>query len=108
MCDQVIARKFPVVLLIFVLGVTANPQLDIPQFSDTNPQQNPPNDPRTNNQFRGDIRQLLQQLDVQGSEQCTNNVAAQWNYETNINQLTQLGAVRLFTSTNITLKHISA
>ncbi|GLV45363.1 Ance-3 [Carabus blaptoides fortunei] len=93
MCDQVIARKFPVVLLIVVLGVTANPQLDIPQFSDPIPPQNPPNDQRTNNQFRGDIRHLLQQLDVQGSEQCTNNVAAQWNYETNINQLTQLGAL---------------
>lgn len=47
--------------------------------------QNPP--------FNGDLRQLLQALDVQASEQCTNNVAAQWNFETNVNQATQLEAV---------------
>lgn len=40
-----------------------------------------------------DIRGLLQALDVQSSQQCTNNVAAQWNFETNVNQVTQLEAV---------------
>lgn len=40
-----------------------------------------------------DIRGLLQALDVQASQQCTNNVAAQWNFETNVNQVTQLEAV---------------
>lgn len=41
----------------------------------------------------GDIRALLQALDVQASQQCTNNVAAQWNFETNVNEATQLEAV---------------
>lgn len=45
--------------------------------------------------YNGDIRQLLQALDLQASQQCTNNVAAQWNFETNVNQATQLEAVSL-------------
>lgn len=45
------------------------------------------------NKFNGDIRRLLQGLDVQASQQCTANVAAQWNFETNINEATQLEAV---------------
>lgn len=47
----------------------------------------------TRNRVNGDIRGLLQALDLQASQQCTNNVAAQWNFETNINQATQLEAV---------------
>lgn len=43
--------------------------------------------------YARDIRRLLQALDVQASQQCTNNVAAQWNFETNVNQVTQLEAV---------------
>lgn len=151
MCEQVIMRKLPVVLLILVVVVLADPQLNLPpQYPDNNPNYNPGNNPQyqggnpqfqggnpqfqggnpqyqggnpqyqggnpqypdqtqnpqypdqnlgnVNNQrtspgYRGDIRVLLQQLDVQGSQQCTNNVAAQWNYETHINQATQLEAV---------------
>lgn len=55
-----------------------------------------PEDPRyedVDRNYRGDIRQLLQDLDLQASQQCTNNVAAQWNFETNVNQGTQLEAV---------------
>ncbi|XP_050313314.1 angiotensin-converting enzyme [Anthonomus grandis grandis] len=44
--------------------------------------------------YRGDIRSLLQALEVQASQQCTNNVAAQWNFETNVNQVTQLEALQ--------------
>lgn len=43
--------------------------------------------------YNGDIRQLLQALDLQASQQCTSNVAAQWNFETNVNQVTQLEAL---------------
>lgn len=43
--------------------------------------------------FNGDIRRLLQALDLQTSQMCTNNVAAQWSFETNVNQVTQLEAV---------------
>lgn len=138
-------RKLPVVLLILVVVVLADPQLNLPpQYPDNNPNYNPGNNPqfqggnpqfqegntqyqggnpqyqggnpqypdqtpnsqypdqnlgnvnnqRTSPAYRGDIRVLLQQLDVQGSQQCTNNVAAQWNYETHINQATQLEALQ--------------
>ncbi|XP_060523449.1 angiotensin-converting enzyme [Cylas formicarius] len=43
--------------------------------------------------YGGDVRRLLQELDLQASQQCTNNVAAQWNFETNVNQATQLEAL---------------
>lgn len=46
-----------------------------------------------NTQFEADIKRLLQALDVQASQQCTNNVAAQWNFENNVNEHTQLEAV---------------
>lgn len=39
------------------------------------------------------IRQLLQQLDVAGSQQCNLNVQAQWDFETNVNEATQIRAV---------------
>lgn len=59
---------------------------------------------RTERVFRGSIDQLLQNLDIQSSQQCTNNVGAQWNFETNVNQVTQLDAVSLLIlfSCNIT------
>ena len=41
-----------------------------------------------------DLRNLLASLDFVGTQRCSNNVAAQWNYETNVNELTQLQAVR--------------
>lgn len=48
-----------------------------------------------NNKFNGDIRRLLQDLDVQASQQCTSNVASQWNFETNVNEATQAEAVSI-------------
>lgn len=60
------------------------------------PQQAPEADRGTkdiNKAYRGDVRSLLQALELQASQQCTNNVAAQWNFETNVNQATQLEAV---------------
>lgn len=39
------------------------------------------------------IRELLQQLDVAGSQQCNLNVQAQWDFETNVNEGTQIRAV---------------
>jgi hypothetical protein len=41
-----------------------------------------------------DYRNLLASLDFVGTQTCSNNVAAQWNYETNVNEVTQLQAVR--------------
>lgn len=93
-------------------GISQNPgnvpQIsgNIPQISAQNPQQIPinrgqnplnpgqiPFDER--NRVNGDIRKLLQDLDVQASQQCTNNVAAQWNFETNVNEATQAEAVSI-------------
>lgn len=56
--------------------------------------QNPQNNPNLYNSVR-DLQQLLSKWDIQGSEQCTNNVAAQWNFETHVSPVTQLAAVSL-------------
>jgi hypothetical protein len=40
-----------------------------------------------------DLRSLLQRIDVMLSNQCTRNVAAQWDFETNVNPATQQAAV---------------
>lgn len=45
------------------------------------------------NRYDSDIRRFLQGLAAQASQQCTTNVATQWNFETNINEATQLEAV---------------
>jgi hypothetical protein len=42
-----------------------------------------------------DLRALLQRIDVMLSNECTKNVAAQWQFETNVNAATQQAAVSL-------------
>ncbi|GBP18258.1 hypothetical protein EVAR_9101_1 [Eumeta japonica] len=42
-----------------------------------------------------EIRNFLLQADDQASTECTNNVAAQWNFETNVNEATQHAAHNL-------------
>lgn len=39
------------------------------------------------------LRNLLVETDQKGSQECTANVAAQWNFETNVNDFTQTEAV---------------
>lgn len=39
------------------------------------------------------LRQLLIEFDSKNSAECSLNVAAQWNFETNVNEVTQLEAV---------------
>lgn len=39
------------------------------------------------------VRDFLHQADEQASKECTNNVAAQWNFETEVNDATQHAAV---------------
>lgn len=118
MSDITNSRKL-VVWVLLVLGRQnyggAVPQLDLPQYesssvkypqnfvpapsySPLNPYDNPQVSVQDNQHgvgktFRGDVRGLLQALETQASQQCTNNVAAQWNFETNVNQVTQLEAV---------------
>jgi hypothetical protein len=43
-----------------------------------------------------ELRSLLQRVDVMLANQCTKNVAAQWQFETNVNLATQQAAVSLF------------
>lgn len=118
-----IRKPLVILLLPLLNCVSCNPQLNYPQydFQDNRyPNQNinppstsfPPGDfngnnvgyygnrqqqPLGNDISRnpnvGDVGGLLQALDIQASQQCTNNVAAQWNFETNVNQATQLEAV---------------
>uniref|UniRef100_A0A1B6KA09 Angiotensin-converting enzyme n=1 Tax=Graphocephala atropunctata TaxID=36148 RepID=A0A1B6KA09_9HEMI len=40
------------------------------------------------------VAALLKQIDSVGSQQCASNVLAQWNFETNVNEVTQLEALR--------------
>lgn len=44
------------------------------------------------------VRDFLAQADDQASKECTNNVAAQWNFETDVNDATQHAAVSPFSS----------
>lgn len=39
------------------------------------------------------LRQLLLEIDKKHSSECTLNVATQWNFETNVNEVSQLEAV---------------
>ncbi|CAB3378676.1 Hypothetical predicted protein [Cloeon dipterum] len=41
-----------------------------------------------------DVPALLQEIDELGTQQCTSNVLAQWNYETNVNEVSQLSALQ--------------
>jgi hypothetical protein len=43
-----------------------------------------------------DLRSLLQRVDVMLSNECTKNVAAEWEFETNVNAITQEAAVSPF------------
>lgn len=40
-----------------------------------------------------DFRNILAKLDFTGTERCSANVGAQWNYETNVNEYTQIQAL---------------
>lgn len=42
------------------------------------------------------VRRFLAEIDTQSSEECTNNVAAQWNFESDVNEVSQLAAVSNF------------
>lgn len=41
------------------------------------------------------LRQLLLEIDKKYNSECTANVAAQWNFETNVNEVTQVEAVSI-------------
>ncbi len=45
------------------------------------------------------LRSILAEIDQKSSLECSLNVAAQWNFETNVNEITQVEAV----STNYAL-----
>lgn len=45
-----------------------------------------------------ELRRFLHQIDLAASQQCTNNVIAQWEFETNVNEATQVRAVSFYLS----------
>lgn len=49
------------------------------------------------------LRQLMIEIDTKNSAECTLNVAAQWNFETNVNEVTQLEAVSILCQRDIDL-----
>ncbi|XP_043273718.1 angiotensin-converting enzyme [Venturia canescens] len=90
-------------LCIFLSLVSA--QLDLPPLrDDRNDGYNRQSDDRLD-RFDGfgrpqvqrpndlDYRNVLARLDFLGAERCSSNVAAQWAYETNVNEYTQLQAL---------------
>lgn len=103
MCDISNNRKFFTVIFLTLIPKSFcqfNPQFQQPDYNVQPVQetfnQNVNQDRFNNNErqsFRRDVRELLAALDLQGSQQCTKNVAAQWDFETNVNQATQLEAV---------------
>lgn len=42
------------------------------------------------------LRRVLAEIDQKSSFECSLNVAAQWNFETNVNEITQVEAVSTF------------
>ncbi|KAM0736170.1 Angiotensin-converting enzyme [Formica fusca] len=61
-------------------------QLDLPPYRDNNIDRQLPS-----NEL--DYRNILARLDFLGAERCSANVIAQWAYETNVNEYTQLQAL---------------
>lgn len=75
------------------------------------PQNYPPSDYNINNNFPQNqydleyehriraetekLRELLTDIDRRFSKECTLNVAAQWSFETNVNEVSQLEAVSM-------------
>ncbi|EGI62306.1 Angiotensin-converting enzyme, partial [Acromyrmex echinatior] len=73
------------VLLLCLLSAISG-QLDLPPYRDEDAaQQLPPNEINYQN--------ILARLDFLGAERCSANVIAQWAYETNVNEYTQLQAL---------------
>lgn len=75
--------------ILFGLFSLVHGQLDIPSLNE-NPRGNfgrrpPPTE--------GELQDILARLDFLGTERCSANVAAQWSYETDVNEYTQIQAV---------------
>lgn len=87
MIFQVQWAAFVMCLLPVVSG-----QLDLPPYRDDVP--DGPGRRLPANEV--DYRNILARLDFLGAERCSANVAAQWQYETDVNEYTQLQAVRLY------------
>lgn len=68
---------------------------DRERYNDPNYYYNIENDPKYKAEI-DNIRRLLEGIDRKSSLECSQNVAAQWNFETNVNEATHLDAVRWF------------
>jgi len=73
--------------------------LDLPPYRDEDAtRQLPPNEINYQN--------ILARLDFLGAERCSANVIAQWAYETNVNEYTQLQAVKYQNLNSILKKNV--
>ncbi|KAF4516981.1 hypothetical protein B566_EDAN005583 [Ephemera danica] len=108
------ARAEHLVSCLLLLLPTVLAQLDLPPLYDSrvrggyNEPPRPVSEPRKPDEALSnrdlaagavnnvDIPALLQEIDDLGTQQCTSNVLAQWNYETDVNEVTQLAAYSRF------------
>ncbi|XP_032666101.1 angiotensin-converting enzyme-like isoform X2 [Odontomachus brunneus] len=75
--------------LILCLLSVVSAQLDLPQYRDDAP--DGPGRQLPSNEL--DVRNILARLDFLGAERCSANVVAQWAYETDVNEYSQLQAL---------------
>ncbi|XP_018340151.1 PREDICTED: angiotensin-converting enzyme-like [Trachymyrmex septentrionalis] len=86
MLDRVSSSFVRWTVLLFCLLSAVSSQLDLPPYRDEDAaRQLPPNEINYQN--------ILARLDFLGAERCSANVIAQWAYETNVNEYTQLQAL---------------
>ncbi|XP_066581953.1 angiotensin-converting enzyme [Prorops nasuta] len=87
--QQLLTRWVLSVFLLLLPLSTVTAQLDLPPLkndeNDVYNRQLPPNEL--------DFRNILARLDFLGAERCSANVAAQWTYETDVTEYTQLQAL---------------
>ncbi|KYQ52124.1 Angiotensin-converting enzyme [Trachymyrmex zeteki] len=86
MLDRVSNNFVRWIVLVLCLLSAVSGQLDLPPYRDEDPaRQLPPNEINYQN--------ILARIDFLGAERCSANVIAQWAYETNVNEYTQLQAL---------------
>lgn len=77
--------------ILFGLFSLVHGQLDIPSLNENSRgsfgRRLPPTE--------GELQDILARLDFLGTERCSANVAAQWSYETDVNEYTQIQAVSI-------------
>lgn len=77
--------------ILFGLFSLVHGQLDIPSLNENSRDNFGRRFPPT----EAELQDILARLDFLGTERCSANVAAQWSYETDVNEYTQIQAVSM-------------